>query len=53
MFICYAYKNGKGGSQGNGSASGKLLKELTDVFEKELIYKIDEKLNDRHVSRDK
>lgn len=53
IFICYAYKNGKGGSEGNGGVSGNLLKELTDVFERELIYNVDEKLNVKHTSGDK
>lgn len=50
IFICWAYdKNNKGGSEGNGGVDRKLLKQLTDVFEAELVDKIDKVLNLTHI----
>ncbi|HRO76794.1 MAG TPA: hypothetical protein PLP27_11670, partial [Crocinitomicaceae bacterium] len=50
IFICYAYDEfGKGGSEGNGGIDNKRLKYLTNVFEKELIKKIDEELRQKHI----
>ena len=49
--ICYAYdKFGKGGSEGNDGVGGKLLKQLVNVFELELIEKIDKELKLTHSS---
>ena len=51
--ICYAYdKFGKGGSEGNGGVGRKLLKQLVNVFELELIEKIDKELNLTHSSEE-
>lgn len=45
IFICWAYDEfGKGGSEGNGGVDRKTLKHLTDIFENELVDKIDNKL---------
>lgn len=56
IFICYAYdQNGNGGSEGNGGLDGrkkKLKKRLTDVFEKELVEKVDSSLNTIHMNED-
>ena len=50
IFICWAYNEyGKGGSEGNGGVDIKTLKHLTEVFEKELVDKIDKKLNLTHI----
>jgi hypothetical protein len=49
IFICYAYDElGKGGSEGNGGIDNKRLKYLTDIFERELVKKIDEELQIEH-----
>ncbi len=49
IFICYAYDEyGQGGSEGNGGVGSKTLKHLTEVFEKELVVKVDEKLHLTH-----
>ncbi len=49
IFICYAYdKFGNGGSEGNGGVDSKTLKQLTDVFESELVNIIDKELNLHH-----
>ena len=50
IFICYAYDEfGKGGCEGNGVIDNKRLKYLTDVFEKELVKKIDKELDQKHI----
>ncbi len=49
IFICYAYNElGKGGNESNGGVDSKTLQYLTDVFEKELVHKIDTQLNLTH-----
>lgn len=52
IFICYAYdKDGQGGSEGNGGINWrthKLKRMLTDVFEKELVNKVDSILRTTH-----
>lgn len=46
IFICYAYdKDHKGGSEGNGGVTPKMLEEFTSVFEKEFISKVDSELH--------
>lgn len=56
VFICYAYdKDRNGGSEGNGGLNRRtenLKQELTSVFEKELIQKVDEYLNIVHKETD-
>ena len=50
IFICYAHdKDGNGGSEGNGGVSRKMAKELTAIFEKEFVDKIDKELNLTHI----
>jgi len=45
IFICWAYDElGKGGSEGNGGIDSQTLKYLIEVFEKELVKRIDKKL---------
>jgi hypothetical protein len=52
IFICYAHdQNGKGGSEGGGGLEwyrSGLKKKFTDLFEKELISKVDKELNLPH-----
>ncbi|RWY52483.1 hypothetical protein EPL05_11300 [Mucilaginibacter gilvus] len=49
IFICYAFdKNHKGGSDCNGGVTKEMLKEFTDIFEKEFISKVDLELNLSH-----
>ena len=56
IFICYANdRNGKGGSEGNGGISrqtASLKKRLTEVFESELISKVDSQLQLTHLESD-
>jgi len=52
IFICYAYDEfHNGGSEGNGGVDKETLKYLTEIFEKEFINKIDEKLGIKHIVR--
>jgi len=49
LFICYAYdKYRNGGSEGNGGVRRKVLRPLLEVFESEIIRKIDSSLNLTH-----
>lgn len=52
IFICYAHdRNGNGGSEGNGGINwrtGTLKNQLTDLFEKELVQKVDSILKSTH-----
>ena len=51
--ICYAYdETGIGGSEGNGEIDEQKLKYLTAVFEKELVEKVDKKLNRVHFDKE-
>ncbi len=56
IFICYAHdKDLNGGSEGNGGINwrtGKLKKRLTDVFEAELVKKVENKLRITHTETD-
>jgi len=52
IFICYAYDEVRnGGSEGNGGVDRETLKYLAEIFEKEFINKIDEKLGLNHIER--
>lgn len=51
IFIAYAYKNDRGGSEGNGDIGWHtpfLKKKLIQVFEEEFIAKIDSELKVKH-----
>lgn len=56
IFICYAYdKDGNGGSEGNNGinqGTENLKKKLIDVFETELIEKVDQELKITHTEGD-
>jgi hypothetical protein len=50
IFICWAYDEfGKGGSEGDGGVDDKTLKYLTEIFEKEFVNRVDNKLNLTHI----
>ena len=52
IFICYAYDEVRnGGSEGNDGVDRDTLKYLTEIFEKEFINKIDEKLGLNHIEK--
>jgi hypothetical protein len=49
LFICYAYnKYRKGGHEGDEDFNDNLLNQLTSVFEKEVIDKLDQELRVKH-----